>query len=165
MHDVLAVLPDGTDRFPQGTTTGILTAMQTLAMVWSVSLVLAMMPSLRNQPPAGPERVGSSQSVPAATHLAAVRGEITKITAPSKGMLLITVRPAKEFQEVTVLARENDPVGTAVGRSGEPDLLGLLSGDTRDDETITAAELNVGDVVSVIYDPRLQNRALEIYSH
>jgi hypothetical protein len=86
--------------------------------------------------------------------------------APSgKGALLITVRPAKEFQEVTVLARENDLVGTGVGRSGEPDLLGLLSGDAHDDETITAAELNEGDVVSVIYDAQLQNRALEIYLH
>ena len=54
-------------------------------------------------------------------------------------------------------------MGAAVGRSGEADLLGLLSDDTRDDETITAAELNEGDVVSVIYDPQLQNRVLEIY--
>jgi hypothetical protein len=166
MFDVLAVLPTARTSFLQGTSTGIVTAMQTFAMVWSVALLLALMPSLqRNQSPAGPDKVESSQGGPAAKQLAAVRGEITKIAAPSKGMLLITVRPAKEFQEVTVLARENDLVGTAVGRSGEPDLLGLLSGDTRDDETITAAELNVGDVVSVIYDPRLQNRALEIYSH
>lgn len=85
------------------------------------------------------------------------------MTSPNKGILLITVKPAKEFQEVTVLARENDLVGTAVARAAEPDLLGLLSEDTRDDETITAAELNEGDVVSVIYDPHLQNRALEIY--
>ena len=33
------------------------------------------------------------------------------------------------------------------------------------DETITAAELNEGDVVSVIYDPQAQNRVLEIYVH
>jgi uncharacterized protein involved in propanediol utilization len=78
-------------------------------------------------------------------------------------MLSITVKPAKEFQEVTVLARENDLVGSAVSRSGDTDLLGLLSDDTRDDEIITAAELNEGDVVSVIYDPQLQNRVLEIY--
>ena len=158
--------PTARTSFPQGTSTGIVTAMQTFQMVWSVLLLLALMPSLqRNQSLAGPDKVESSQSVPAAKQLAAVRGEITKITAPGKGMLLITIRPAKEFQEVTVLARENDLVGTAVARSGEPDLLGLLSGDTRDDETITAAELNVGDVVSVIYDPRLQNRTLEIYFH
>lgn len=80
-------------------------------------------------------------------------------------MLLITVKPAKEFPEITVLARENDLVGAAVGRSGDADLLGLLSDDTHDDETITAAELNKGDIVSVIYDPQHQNRALEIYLH
>jgi hypothetical protein len=63
-----------------------------------------------------------------------------------------------------VLARVNDLVGSAVGREGS-DLLGLLSDDPRDDETITAAELNEGDVISVIYDPQLQNRVLEIYLH
>lgn len=97
--------------------------------------------------------------------LAAVRGEVSRMTSPGKGMRLITVRPAKEFQEVTVLARENDLVGTGVGRTGEPDLLGLLSDDPHDDETITAAELKEGDIVSVIYDPQLQNRVLEIYLH
>ena len=80
-----------------------------------------------------------------------------------KGMLLITVRPAKDFAEVTVLARENDLVGSAVGRGQEGDLLGLLADDSRDEETITAAELSEGDVVSVIYDPQSQNRVLEIY--
>ena len=128
--------------------------MQTFAMVCIVSLLLTLMP-------AGNEEI--SQRASAARQLAAVRGEITKLTSAGKGMLLITVKPAKEFQEVTVLARENDLVGAAVGRSGEADLLGLLSDDTHDDETITAAELNEGDVVSVIYDPQLQNRVLEIY--
>ena len=128
--------------------------MQTFAMVCIVSLLLTLMP-------AGNEEI--SQRASAARQLAAVRGEITKLTSAGKGMLLITVKPAKEFQEVTVLARENDLVGAAVGRSGEADLLGLLSDDSRDDETITAAELNEGDVVSVIYDPQLQNRVLEIY--
>lgn len=80
-------------------------------------------------------------------------------------MLLITVKPAKEFPEITVLAGENDLVGAAVGRAGEADLLGLLSDDTHDDETITAAELNKGDIVSVIYDAQRQNRVLEIYLH
>ncbi|HKA19395.1 MAG TPA: hypothetical protein VKN18_13985 [Blastocatellia bacterium] len=107
----------------------------------------------------------TSQRTPALRQLAAVRGEVTKLTSPAKGMFSITVRPAKEFQEVTVLARENDLVGSAVGRSGESDLLGLISDDTHDDETITAAELNTGDVVSVIYDPTRQNKALEIYLH
>ena len=138
--------------------------MQSFLMVCSVSILLSLVspqqrdttrPTIRN------DEVGQRPS--GARQLAAVRGEITKLTAAGKGMLLITVRPAKEFQEVTVLARENDLVGAAVGRSGEADLLGLLSDDTHDDETITAAELNQGDIVSVIYDPQLQNRVLEIY--
>lgn len=138
--------------------------MQTFAMVWSLSLLLTLMPSQQRDSPRrliGTEEIGQTAS--AARQLAAVRGEITKLTRASKGTLLITVKPVKEFQEVTVLARENDLVGAAVGRSGESDLLGLLSDDTHDDETITAAELNEGDVVSVIYDPQLQNRVLEIY--
>lgn len=97
--------------------------------------------------------------------LAAVRGEIVGIKTPGKGRLSITVRPAKDFAEVTVLARENDLVGNAVGREGDSDLLGLLTDDSRDDETITAAELKESDVVSVIYDPQAQNRVLEIYLH
>jgi hypothetical protein len=100
-----------------------------------------------------------------ARQLLAVRGEVVKIKAPSKGMLLITVKPAKEFGEVTVLARDNDLVGHATARSGGVDLLGLLSGDSSDDEMITAAELDEGDVISVIYDPQVQNRVLEIYIH
>jgi DNA-directed RNA polymerase subunit H (RpoH/RPB5) len=102
---------------------------------------------------------------PAAKQLAAVRGEIVKISSPAKGMLLLTVRPARDYAEVTVLARENDLVGSGVGREGGADLLGLLTDDPHDDETITAAELNEGDVVSVIYDPQAQNRVLEIYAH
>ena len=138
--------------------------MQTLAMVLSVSLLLTLMPTRRFDPAQRSIRgEGTAQRPSGARQLAAVRGEITKLATASKGMLHITVKPAKEFQEVTVLARENDLVGAAVGRSGEADLLGLLSDDTRDDETITAAELNEGDVVSVIYDPHLQNRVLEIY--
>ncbi|MEK6325639.1 MAG: hypothetical protein AABN33_28685 [Acidobacteriota bacterium] len=140
--------------------------MQSFTMVWSVSLLLTVGAALHRDPsPAPPDKVELSQRAGAARQLAAVRGEVSKMTAPGKGMWLITVRPAKEFQEVTVLARENDLVGTGIGRSGEPDLLGLLSHDTHDDETITAAELNEGDVVSVIYDPQLQNRVLEIYLH
>jgi hypothetical protein len=95
--------------------------------------------------------------------LSAVRGEIVRISKAGKGSLLITVRPSKDFPEVTVLARENDLVGSAVGRVESSDLLGLLSEDQRDNETITAAELNEGDIISVIYDPASQNRALEIY--
>ena len=102
---------------------------------------------------------------PGARQLLAVRGEVVKIKAPSKGMLSITVRPVREFGEVTVLARENDLVGHATSRAGGVDMLGLLSGDSNEDEMITAAELDEGDVVSVIYDPQLQNRVLEIYMH
>jgi hypothetical protein len=138
-------------------------AMQSIA-VWIVSIFLTLVPSpQRDRPERSIPREETGQRASGARQLAAVRGEITKVSTATKGMLLITVKPAKEFAEVTVLARENDLVGTAVGRSGESDLLGLLSDDSRDDETITAAELNEGDVVSVIYDPQLQNRVLEIY--
>src|ERR1043166_3355328 len=81
-----------------------------------------------------------------ARQLAAVRGEVVSKKSPSKGMLLLTIRPAKDYAEVTVLARENDLVGSVVARESGADLLGLLADDSRDDETITAAELNVGDV-------------------
>ena len=137
--------------------------MRTFPKVWSVLLLVTLGFSPQRETRSPNSNDDAAQRTPALKQLAAVRGEITKLTAPSKGMLLITVRPAKEFQEVTVLARENDLVGSALGRSGESDLLGLLSDDTHDDETITAAELNTGDVVSIIYDPARQNRALEIY--
>jgi predicted short-subunit dehydrogenase-like oxidoreductase (DUF2520 family) len=100
-----------------------------------------------------------------ARQLAAVRGEVVSKKTPNKGMLLLTIRPAKDYAEVTVLARDNDLVGNVVARESGADLLGLLADDSRDDETITAAELNEGDVVSIIYDPAAQNRALEIYLH
>ena len=134
--------------------------MQRIAMVMCVSLVL-----LTFVVHAQADRRDMNQRSPEARQLAAVRGEVSKIAGASKGMLFIPVKPAKEFSEVTVLARENDFVGAAAGRSNEADLLGLLSDDSHDDETITAAELNAGDIVSVIYDPQLQNRALEIYVH
>jgi hypothetical protein len=127
-------------------------------MVLCASLVGMLSVFVLSQPVKREERTSVRQ-------LAAVRGEVSKVASAGKGMLNLTIRPAKEFAEATVVARENDFVGTAVGRSGEPDLLGLLSGDPGEDEMITAAELNVGDVVSVIFDPQLQNRALEIYVH
>jgi hypothetical protein len=130
----------------------ILTAMITLSLLAGQSGRAA---GVNNQP-------AGAQS--AARQLFAVRGEIVKTKQQSKGMLLITIRPAKDFSEVTVLARENDLVGSGVARK-DADLFGLLTGDARDEETITAAELNEGDTVSVIYDPQLQNRALEIYFH
>ena len=116
------------------------------------------------QPSAGTQS-GTPTRGPAAKQLAAVRGEVVRIGAGGRGLLLITVRPARDYAEVTVLARENDLVGTGVGREGGADLLGLLADDARDDETISAAELNEGDIVSVIYDPQAQNRVLEIYIH
>ncbi|MEN3334973.1 MAG: hypothetical protein V7641_4338 [Blastocatellia bacterium] len=126
-----------------------------LIALLSLALGVGLAPQTAS-PPARP---------PAAKQLAAVRGEVVKISAASRGLLLITVRPARDYAEVTVLARENDLVGTGVGREGGTDLLGLLTDDQHDDETITAAELNQGDVVSVIYDPQAQNRVLEIYIH
>jgi DNA-directed RNA polymerase subunit H (RpoH/RPB5) len=137
--------------------------MRILPMLLSLSLLII------SPHPSTPQRAAADdagrQAAPGMRQLSAVRGEVVKIKSPSKGMLLITVRPTKDFAEVTVLARENDLVGNAVARAGATDLLGLLSEDPRDDETITAAELKEGDVVSVIYDPQGQNRALEIYSH
>ena len=135
--------------------------MHGLVTVWSLLACLTLGPFLQRDS----KQEQAKQPAEAARQLAAVRGEVVKITTPSKGTLLITVKPAKEFSEITVLARENDLVGAAVGRSGEADLLGLLSDDTHDDETITAAELNQGDIISVIYDPQHQNRVLEIYLH
>ena len=133
----------------------------TLTVVFLASMFLVNSPQsgIKNGSP------GVSSQNAGGRQLLAVRGEVVKIKAPSKGMLMITVKPAKDFGEVTVLARENDLVGHAATRSGGVDLLGLLSGDSSDDEMITAAELDEGDVISVIYDPQLQNRVLEIYMH
>jgi len=102
---------------------------------------------------------------PATKNLFAVRGEIVSIRKQSARMLALTIRPGKDFDEVTVLAHENDLVGSSVKRSGDVDLLGLLGDESRSQETITAAELGEGDLVSVIYDPQLRNRSLEIYLH
>ena len=139
--------------------------MRILPMLLSLSLMIVSSHFSAQQQTAARGREAALQGASTAKQLSAVRGEIVRIKSQGRGMLLITVRPAKDFAEVTVLARENDMVGNAVARSGATDLLGLLSEDSRDDEMITAAELNEGDVVSVIYDPQSQNRALEIYSH
>ena len=138
--------------------------MHTPALVWMVSVLLAFITVPQRETPRVNQSTNQTQKTSGTRQLAAVRGEVTKIAkGAAKGTLLITVTPAKDFQEVTVLARENDLVGSAVGRAGESDLLGLLSDDSHDDETITAAELTDGDIVSVIYDPQQQNRVLEIY--
>lgn len=133
--------------------------MQTL--VWLLSLSLA----LTHFSAAAPQvQAAAPQNQPQAKQLLAVRGEVVR-KKKDKDALLITVRPAREFAEVTVVARENDLVGMAEDGPRGQDLLGLLTDDPRDDEAITAAELEEGDVVSIIYDPLLQNRALEIYLH
>src|SRR5215475_10297293 len=129
--------------------------MHAIPSITALALTLALI--------VGPARGLSQRQT--ARQLAAVRGEIVKISRSEKGILLITVRPSRDFAEVTVLARDNDMVGSAAGRTADSDLLGLLSEDSRDDEQITAAELNQGDIVSVIYDPQRENKALEIYVH
>ena len=101
----------------------------------------------------------------ASKQLLAVRGEVVKKTAASKGWLRLTIRPPRDYPEVSVMARENDLVGNAVNRSKDTSLLGLLSESDSPDNTITAAEIEEGDIVSAIYDPQAQNRALEIYLH
>jgi hypothetical protein len=107
----------------------------------------------------------SAQVAGARKQLHAARGEVSRLATQGKGMLLITIDQGKEFDEVTVLARENDPVGRAAGGRAEASLFGLLTEDDTDEETITAAELARGDLISVIYDPARQNRALELYRH
>ena len=101
----------------------------------------------------------------ATKQLYAVRGQVVAVKSHGKGLLLITIKPPKDFAEVSVLARENDLVGRAVGGTGDSSLFGLLTGEPAEDETITAAELGEGDVVSIIYDPGTENRAVEIYLH
>jgi hypothetical protein len=119
------------------------------------------------QTPSGPQAPSAAQTpAPGPKQLLAVRGEIIKVTTQSKGLLAITVRPAKDFAEVTVIARENEMVACSSAREGGADLFGLLAGeDQREDEKITAAELHEGDIVSIIYNPHLRNKALEIYLH
>ena len=127
--------------------------MQTLVCLLSLSLALTHFPA------------AAPQNQSQAKQLLAVRGEIVNMKKREKDALAITVRPAREYSEVTVLARENDLVGMAEDTPRGQDLLGLLTDDPRDEEELTAAELDEGDVVSIIYDPLLQNRALEIYLH
>jgi hypothetical protein len=138
--------------------------MQTLTMFISLSL----MPILLLQP-AQPNLYTGSQSGAhtgqSAKQLLAVRGTIANVKTPAKGELQLTIKPAKDFAEVIVLARENDLVGSAARRARDNGGLGLFGGSANDNEILTAAELDEGDIISVIYDPQLQNRALEIYIH
>ncbi|HKV42950.1 MAG TPA: hypothetical protein VJX67_27390 [Blastocatellia bacterium] len=157
--------------------------MQIVAPKLSLMLILLFLPHPRQilrASPQTPAKRGSladqeSRSAPSpatelpregASSLLAVRGEITKVTSQEKGLVAISVKPARDFPEVTVVARENDRVGYAAGKDAGSDLLGLLSGDdSRETGQISAAELQQGDIVSIIYNPLLQNRALEIYVH
>ena len=140
----------------------------------SLLLVLSFHPPSRNaiglwghtrQEPASQNATEQHPAPGLSKQLFAVRGEVTKMESQSKGMVAITVRPAHEATTVTVIARENDVVGTAAGRKSA-DIVGLLAGeDQRENEKITAAEIREGDLVSIIYDPAAQNRVLEIYIH
>ena len=137
--------------------------MQMIAPLASLLLAFALLLQTPSANP--PNRLVNTQANAAiGKQLYAVRGEITARKTLAKGWLQLTIK-AKDAAEVTVSVRENDLVGNAVSRSSDTDLAGLLSGSERAAETITAAELEEGDVVSVIYDPQQQNRALEIYLH
>jgi hypothetical protein len=132
----------------------------------ALNLVLLLILSLSSLLHASAVTGSKSETALGSRQLLAVRGEVVSLKAERKGMIAITVRPRSEFAEVTVVARENEMVGNSAGRGGGADLLGLLANEeSREDEKISAAELQEGDVVSVIYDPQIQNRALEIYMH
>lgn len=137
--------------------------MQMIAPLASLLLAFALLLQTPSVNP--PNRLVNAQaSTATGRQLYAVRGEITARKTLAKGWVQLTIK-AKDVAEITVSARENDLVGNAVLRSSDTDLAGLLSGSEHTAETITAAELEEGDVVSVIYDPQQQNRALEIYLH
>jgi hypothetical protein len=140
--------------------------MGTLALTFSVVLFFAGSPNKSAHNFGGGGQT-TGQRIPAGKQLFAVRGEVVKIAAQSKGLLAITIRPARDFGEVTVIARENDTVGSASGQQQGGDLFGLITGadDSRDNDRITAAELQAGDIVSVIYNPEADNKAVEIYIH
>lgn len=142
---------------------------QTVVVAFSVLMCLAGPIAYKRAH--GSSRTGQTAQTksesPAAKQLLAVRGEVTKIAPRTKGLIAITVHPARDYSEVTVIARENDIVALASSSSRGSDLLGLITGseESRDSERITAAELQKGDIVSVIYNPESENRALEIYVH
>lgn len=141
--------------------------MQTFAMLISLSLLLIVSPQNAQPNASLSHKTGAQQTsaTQTAKQLLAVRGVIVSKKTLSKGELQLLIKPAKDFAEVTVLARENDLVGSASRRTNDSDLLGLPGSTANDNENITAAELNEGDIVSVIYDPQQQNRILEIYIH
>jgi hypothetical protein len=141
--------------------------MQIFAMLISLSLLLTISPQNPQPEASFSHQPGAQQTRAAhpAKQLFAVRGLLVSKKTLSKGELQLLIKPAKDFAEVTVLARENDLVGSASRRANDSDVLDLLGSAANDNENITAAELNEGDIVSVIYDPQQQNRVLEIYIH
>lgn len=138
--------------------------MHVFIMLISLLLVPILSPS-KGQPnlPAGSK--AGAQTGQTTKQLFAVRGTIVSTKTPTKGEVQLTIKPAKDFAAITVLAHENDLVGSAARRASDNAGLGLFGGGNNDNEIITAAELSEGDIVSVIYDPQQQNRALEIYIH
>jgi hypothetical protein len=144
--------------------------MQIVALNLVLLLILPLPLSFQEsaiQAPTAASKTSQKTDAPRGTRqLLAVRGEIVGLKPEKKGMILITIRPKTDFAEVTVVARENDMVGSSAGRVAGADLLGVLSNlESHEDDKISAAELQEGDVVSVIYDPETQNLALEIYIH
>ncbi|HEY6330067.1 MAG TPA: hypothetical protein VI756_12080 [Blastocatellia bacterium] len=143
--------------------------MQTVAVTFSVLICLAG-PIAYKRGHGGRRTPQTAQAAPqqsTAKQLLAVRGEVVKIAPKTKGLIAITVHPARDYSDVTVVARENDIVALASTSSRGSDLLGLITGseESRENERITAAELQTGDIISVIYNPEGENRALEIYVH
>jgi hypothetical protein len=138
--------------------------MHTFIMLISLLLVSVHSPFV-TQPALCTGSQAGTQTGQTAKQLFAVRGTILSAKRLARGELQLVIKPAKDFPEVIVLARENDLVGSAARRAHDRGGVGLFGGGANDDEIITAAELDEGDIVSVIYDPQLQNRALEIYIH
>jgi hypothetical protein len=138
--------------------------MHIVIMLISLLLVPILSP-FASQPELPEGSKAEGQTGQTTKQLFAVRGTIISTKMPAKGEVQLTIKPAKDFAAVTVLARENDLVGSAARRASDNGGLGLFGGGNNDNEIITAAELSEGDIVSVIYDPQQQNRALEIYIH
>lgn len=134
-----------------------------------ICLLLLLLLSPPTLPPnlSASHKTGALQTPNVSTtkQLFAVRGVIVSKKNLGKGELQLTIKAAKDFPQVSVVVRENDLVGSASTRANEGDLPGLLGGNANEHGNITAAELNEGDIVSVIYDPQQQNRVLEIYLH
>src|SRR5580693_8652188 len=105
--------------------------MQNLALSLGLVAMLGLAPMHRHGPnSATAGQAAADQQRPSGTkQLLAIRGEVIKLAPQSKGLLSITIRPAPDYAEVTVVARTNDSVGLASGRErGGSDVLGIISG-------------------------------------